>query len=849
MHKFSRLKSNLLSATFAFPLLLALMGGTAYSIAQERITFGDDEEETEDEESEEAGPGTVISATPPEGATPELLEALTALEYTPRDVSQLTEVAKLAQAAGLADEALWYSNLALESLGEDSKLKKQREALLALRTEIGLPGPSPEELQEDFGRALFEMAKTCEKKKLYTNAADLLQLCYGTPMQARAEQRLEKLFSKEKAVEGLLATGIPIEIPVRKKVNAKKKAKVDSENTYWANTYKVKGKYYEVHSDMGYDYTHAFVDAMDQMNAFYREVFNYKTRGQTMRTCLIQVYKNREEFDEVERENRGKAINPNVRGFFVPGENRVATYDPRSEGGTIADLWSTLFHESSHQFTAAVAPGLLLTWLNEGTASYFEGAFLQPGGSVATNRIPESRLKGLQYMLKQGSPRLEDVLTYYAPGSYSGDYYPFGWGLVYFLHNYEDENSERVYLPIYKAFLKEYKSASKHDVLARFVEFYVTEADQEGIDTFKAFEDRWKKWIDELHSLHFGGPEQAEKLLARAEKQRANKKPEYARESLRWALEKDPTHTKARLALAEVLTKLDRLDGAVYQWRQLEATARSAQDPSTHLPHLASVTAGEIRERAQTELTEINTFIGTALKENLEEFVTQSLAAVQTYLDADRPLSALHLLDTSSRLVGGDARFTALTEKVRADSGKRLTRAYRPAIDVGMEGWNAADDFSAALGEISIPKVEGLKTATYDFAPPIPYRFEAEIVRSGNTRFAPLGLVFASGLAGDSNYAWIVTGKNGIDSLGHFEITEEGPKLKQNYMVPLAKGQKRPSKTNIKLAIQVEEDRLVFYANGQLVGEEEIPLGSAAGKIGVFVQGTNGTFTNMRLEY
>ncbi|HPF15258.1 MAG TPA: DUF1570 domain-containing protein, partial [Planctomycetota bacterium] len=543
---------------------------------QERVTFGDDPEADAEEAPEAPKP---LAAPIPEA----IREAVLALETAPADSAHLQAAAQAALQADLRDEALWYANLALEALGEDIKLRKEREALVALRTEIGVPGPTPEDLQADFSRSLFDMAKACEKKKLYTNAADLLQLCYGTSMEARAEERLAKLFSKEAAVEGLLETGIPIDIPVRRKVNAKTKRLVDSRNTTWDTAYEIKGKFYTVKSDMGYDYTHAFLEVMDQINGFYREVFGYKTRGGDMRTCAINVYKSREEFDEFEKKNRGQAINPNVRGFFVPGENRVATYDPRGEGGTIGDLWSTLFHESSHQFTAAVAPGLLLTWLNEGTASYFEGAFLQPGGSVATNRVPESRLRGLKYSLDalnkgKSAPTLTQVVTWYKPGSYEGEYYPYGWGLVYFMHNFEDEHSERVYLPVYKEFLASYKSASQHDVLARFTEYFVGKAKLPGVETFEQFDALWQAWIQELYKIYFGGPEQVEVLMARAEKQLANKKPEYARESLEWAVEKDPTHLGARLKLAEVLTDLKKLDGAVYHWRQLEAAARAQAD-------------------------------------------------------------------------------------------------------------------------------------------------------------------------------------------------------------------------------------------------------------------------------
>ena len=260
---------------------------------------------------------------------------------------------------------------------------------------------------------------------------------------------------------------------------------------------------------MGYEMAHSIAMAMEQMNQF-----QYKGRGGSMRSCGIRVYATQAEFDELEGEK-----DESVKGFFVPLENRVATYDPRAEWQPLGELWSTLFHEASHQFTEATTTNLMPGWLNEGTASYFEGATLLPSGQVVANQVPTRRLEELRDFLEKGSPTLKEVVSYFEEGSYDVTYYPFGWGLVYFIQNYEDERSERVYVPIYRDYMQTYTKGGNHDVVGRFVEYFVERAQQPGIETFEQFEARWKQWIQDLADVHFGPSEKADVLLARARKQ------------------------------------------------------------------------------------------------------------------------------------------------------------------------------------------------------------------------------------------------------------------------------------------------------------------------------------------
>ena len=768
-----------------------------------------------------------------------LAEAQLALEYAPFDPVQLAATARLARDLELDDEALWYTHLALEHLPLQGN-QELRESLLDLRKEVGLLGPPLEALQEEFSRGLFEMARSCERKNLYANAADLLQRCSGTAMEERAEERLAKLFGRRKAVQGLLASGVPIDIPVRRKINAKKKRRVDRKHTTWEKAYEVKAKYYHIKSDMGYDFTHAFAEAMDQINGFYREVFRYKTRGQDMRTCKIHVYKSRAEFDRHE----GMADRPTTKGFFQPGENRVVTYDQRTDGGSLGSLWSTLFHEASHQFTEILAPDLKLTWLNEGTACYFEGAYLQPGGHVATNRIPDSRLRGLKRSLDREALTLRQVVTYYQDGSYPGEYYAFGWGLVYFFHNYEDEASKRRYLPLYRDFFKAYRSNEQHDVLERFVEYFVTKAEVDGVTTFEEFDAHWQAWIQSLHDLHFGGPEQADVLLKRARKQQDDGQLTYARESLEWALEKNPEHTDARLELAQVLQELEAFDASLYHWRQLEATARAAGGEAKTLPH-SKHSAAQVLERAHNNIATLHPGYAELLTASLESLVEQSLDNAERYDHRDMPLTAMQFLRQADRLVGGDARLRQALLDIQSSFDQRMVRGYRPATDAELSGWTRREGW-AGDGQRLTGSSPYASALLYESAPTLPYRVEAQVSLPEGVDDAYVGLLFAADLGSETLLAWQPKDMR----VSHIELHQEGQRARMSYPVRPPKGQSGPpSQRTVHLAVEVNPFELRFFTNGRMVGKHKLRGDSAEGRIGLFVQGSSAIFEDVRMEY
>lgn len=195
-------------------------------------------------------------------------------------------------------------------------------------------------------------------------------------------------------------------------------------------------------------------------------------------------------------------------GWWSPGEWQVHCYDTRGESGTLDEMLATLFHEASHQFMTMLAGGGgTPAWLNEGTSSFFEGAVAMADGRVLWPDAALSRLTTLEAMLKGQSfgpdtPKFLDVISYNQPGSYPAPYYPWGWGLVYFLQQYEDPQTlEYVHRPKYIAYRDEVIKRQT-DPREAFEKVFVGAGKY---TTLAAFETDWKRWIqDTIYPLHVG---------------------------------------------------------------------------------------------------------------------------------------------------------------------------------------------------------------------------------------------------------------------------------------------------------------------------------------------------------
>ncbi|MFN0007738.1 MAG: hypothetical protein ACKVXR_07505 [Planctomycetota bacterium] len=785
-----------------------------------------------------------------------LLKAKQGLESAPDLLELLDLASRAAGESGAKDEALWYGTLAageLAGIAAPSKLEKAiGEALATRMLELDPLARKGAKTIDAYAASIAAIGRECASKKLYVNAVDLLVRCQGTSAAAAAEAELARIYANKKAVEALLDSGLDVQVAPKRKRSAEAIAREDAKHSTWETAHEIKGKQYTIRTDMGIELAESMSFAMEQMNAFYRKVFHVKEfgGGQTARATIC-VYRSREEFDAHE----GSADDPidrNVAGFFRPGANYVATYDPRSDQRSLASLWETLFHEASHQFTHMISADLIPSWLNEGTASYFEGARLRPNGMVETNLVPEERLAGLEIMLKMSEsdgtaiakkpdnvPTLEEVVSFYKPGSYPGEYYPFGWGLVYFFLNYEDERSRRVYEKPYQDFMLAYKSGGKHDVKGRFVEHFVTKAKQPGVSSFEEFEARWRAWIHELHALHFGPPEMAERLIARARKQVADKALESAEESYEWALRKRPGDPVASFELAELLADQKRIDAAIFRYRAAAESLRALEDPSGTLPGGGDLTGADLLAISEGAIAKLDPGLRDAMAKADASFAASVAETASAYAEQELPRASLALLDAAEELYGRADALADLRAEIAEKSGADLRRWRRlPTTGERLE-WEGGAEWTTQDGALSAT-ADHPSFCSWREPMPQRYTFEAKID--------------ATGLGAESGFVGMYFGENskglqflGFSAGGTAEYGENEKGWKRIGPLPsIKKGQLG----SIEVRIEVAKDTVEFFLGGKSTGKPKpYDPEDLAGRIGFVVQGGEAKFRDVRVCY
>jgi len=755
--------------------------------------------------------------------------ALTALEYRPDDPAHLDLASRAAQAAGQTDESLWYAQLALDAFGHDEETEEARAAIVERMSELDPLFEEARTLHEEYAESLLDVCESIRRKRLYANVVDLLRHLDGTPFEQRAREKLEELIEEKRSAQALLESGIDVPLPSPADEGEGESYR-DRKHSTWENRYTdIKGPNYTVETNAPRRFGISVLEALEQMNRFYRKVFDHKTRGGGTARSVIRVHRTKHEFMQMH------GVSPSVRGFFDPNDKSVTTYDPRSAGEPFSNLWSTLFHEASHQFADMIAAGEMPGWLNEGTASYFEGARILPSGLVQTNLVPETRLRYLPRTLGRGDPALRDVVSFYEDGSYPGSYYPVGWGLVYFFRNYESEESERIYEPLFERYLATYRTGGKHDVVGRFEEYFIQKAKVPGVTSFEEFEAHFKAWIEELHSLYYGGPEAADRLLARARRQRENGKLEAAIESYQGATRKRPDDARAYFELAEVYEDLRRekwaKDAAIFSYRRALEIARSQPDPKAKLAGFANLDATGVVAECLKRIQKLDRTLQKTLGPVDDALAQGALRIAQQYLERDRPRRALDFLADSSGLIGGFGELERLAREIRDRRGIDVRRWRRLHVDADAEGWYAdLATWEPADGGFAVRDRDGVALCTYGDEPPDAYRIEATIETAADRGLVGLQYGMHSNVA-KMAYADV--------ERGFFFLSEreEGAEIRDKKK-PLAKIAKKDLEQFV-LALEIGEDGTVeVFVNGKSIGRHTYPPGEVRGSVGLVAGGS-----------
>ena len=234
-------------------------------------------------------------------------------------------------------------------------------------------------------------------------------------------------------------------------------------------------------------------DTMDDIFGYYVQVYFGGDEGAvSSRRATIRIHPNQEEMLK-----GWGASDSTPGGWWSPGEWKVVCYDTRTgPAGDLDDMLRTLFHEASHQFvTMRSRGGFAPAWINEGTATFFEGASAMADHRVLWPDAATGRLMSLHAMLGGGSPGLDAVVSWSQAGSYPAEYYAWGWGLVYFLQQYEDSESlEYVYRPLYQEYMERITTRGG-DSMKLFEEIFLGRRSPQGFEGFEEFEEAWRSWI------------------------------------------------------------------------------------------------------------------------------------------------------------------------------------------------------------------------------------------------------------------------------------------------------------------------------------------------------------------
>ncbi len=262
--------------------------------------------------------------------------------------------------------------------------------------------------------------------------------------------------------------------------------------------------HYKLRCNLEREVVELVADTMDDIHAYYVSLYLDGDEGAiSSAKATIRIHPDREKMLE---HWGGGGDGP--EGWWSPGENKVTCYDTRTKGGSLDWMLLTLFHEASHQFMTALSQkgGWAPAWLNEGTSTFFEGAVAMADHRVLWPDAAIGRLRNLAGMLEHGTgPTLTDVIGYSGRGSYPGEYYAFGWGLVYFMQQYEDPTTlAYVYRPLYARY-REHITSRGGDSMDLFEEVFLGADSPLGHTDLTGFERDWRRWIlEEVKPLHIG---------------------------------------------------------------------------------------------------------------------------------------------------------------------------------------------------------------------------------------------------------------------------------------------------------------------------------------------------------
>jgi tetratricopeptide (TPR) repeat protein/peroxiredoxin len=578
------------------------------------------------------------------------------LEREPRHLAALVALARLDRAAQRTDEALDWAG---RFLGTWRWLADRPPNLVEAQKELAAfaLGADPERkradaLKRDYVTKLLKLANEQLDNHAYHSGRAMLLEAQATdpehPELAAGLARIKKEGGNELAVADEGGGVDPLAGVTPEWVAAN-----DPKHADWDNAWTLETEHYKIKTNAGYRVLKTTARAMEQVQVFYRIFHQYKTKGESIPVANVLIFKNAEEYKTL-----GNQPVEWAAGHW--DGSSVVTYDSRQSGeGGLAGMLDTLFHEASHQFTTLAGGSGVPSWLNEGMASFFEGTKLLSNGKLDWNLVVPGRLYPLVEDLHSASPhKLEDVIQGQVEDYRV--YYPWGWGIVYYLYNAEDAGGRLLYRPLMKEYFQGY-GGEKH--LERFVEYFVTKPKVEGVTSIADFAARFRQYVFDLEAQDKGLVDLGRLFEERGDKQ--TKLGDFARAAELYdrSLERDPDHPEVLWKLAAALEKTgatDRAAGMLRRFLAVTMPAPDAPDP-------------EAKRRAEAEARIVKD--DTSARRLLElraKFHAESIALAKDYDKAGFPRLTLRVLRGPATATPPSAAARALYFAIADRSGVSL---------------------------------------------------------------------------------------------------------------------------------------------------------------------------------
>lgn len=621
-----------------------------------------------------------------------------ALERDPKLVRAWELRAAWAEAAGDLDERVYALHVAWRLARAQKAPKGDLEAAWTRLTALDPFAVELRKLRDGAADKLVQIADRYEKERRPHSAIRVHRLLLALdPERTASEEAIQRIsaapdpsLAETAKAKDLLAD-----------ISDEWIREFDAQHATWEARAVLDRENYKTSTDAGYAVLVRAGEAMEQMNAFYRQFFRYGGPEDNRRVPRIEVriFKDRDEYLKL-------GTGPPVE--WSGGQFTGAAVETYIGAGGFEEAVTTLFHEAAHQFVslATSAAG----WLNEGLASYFEGTRILANGTVVMNLPANHRLFPLADRMSRGwmssaydgidaanpsksepekAPTFRIVLeNEYAWGP---PWYAPTWGVVYFLWNYQDTVDGRfVYRNAFRTFVNTSGGRIGKGAVENFEKVVLgnPEPPTPKLDpklwkqavklpkTIDELTEVWKEWVLELRDEQSGKLERARPRLAWARYALQRKDLDTAAEHFEKGAVETPGDVELLLEFAKFLAKERKnLDRAAKLAREAAAAAEAKQPVDAALV-----------QRCEQAITQYDTGYAT-LEQICRSLGTAGRSLARRYLAAGYPMMCMDVAWNLANELG----LASLYEEYEAallQCKKSLTLWKLAYNEKNLDGWS-----------------------------------------------------------------------------------------------------------------------------------------------------------------